>query len=435
MNRAIALRYVFESNATNSRRSRAMRESLCLNAVVIFMLNALNYREQEDRFMLPVANGCSQHAVIREAEVIHITDSDNEHDDFIHNSEVYGVVQTRGTYWLSDIVLDDTVWRVPVSEFLPSDEVLAKCYYENDIENLRDHFGAALNLRLHKERPRNLYRVNNRTYITDDINYAVEANNVERREVGFRLEQEGVRLQPQPRARGRDVEEYNAANGGGELDDIGNDGVLGINEKLEDIWRQFPVDLLLNGPNTKSKSEPSHILMTEDERRRSTIDDFKTLDLRNKFHVAFVKHVGPDEWNNALFKRFFPGKDKIHYKGDSQNYALCRYYTKWMNLIAKLTSSDVARVHKALQDEFKTLLWLPYAQSDRIWKTNKRALTLGLTPYGPPGYTKPRVYLAVNIYATTTQDILRFSPTPTRVTPTRVAAAIAYEEEEGEEEE
>ena len=150
-------------------------------------------------------------------------------------------------------------------------------------------------------------------------------------------------MQPLPRARGADVQEFQVDSDSDEEED----GIRGVNEELEKIWRQFPADIFLVAPNGRTRDQPSHLLMYEHERLRATWDDFKTLDLRNKFHAVHVKSLGLPGWK-IMFDYFFPGKDTIVRRGDKQNYPFCLYYQWWMALIGRLTAKQVRIVKSIL---------------------------------------------------------------------------------------
>ncbi|KAH8976343.1 hypothetical protein EDB86DRAFT_2746663, partial [Lactarius hatsudake] len=152
------------------------------------------------------------------------------------------------------------------------------------------------------------------------------------------------------------------------------DGDQGGSESIDDtiarIWRRFPFDLLENAPNHRFSHEPSHLLMTQEERKQATTEIFKKTDLRRLFSRVVVKVVSPKDWENLQFRRFFPAKGfKIPPR--LQNFPHMLYFQEWITLMGRLTDDDFNVVRGVIWEKFKTFQWLPLTDTDRAWNTKR----------------------------------------------------------------
>lgn len=175
--------------------------------------------------------------------------------------------------------------------------------------------------------------------------------------------------------------------------DEDQDGQEGIDDVIARIWRQFPYDLFENAPNRRSNREPSHLLMSRQEREEATISIFKQTDLRSIFSRAVVKVLTPKEWENLQFKRFFPSKGFVP-PTRFQNFPFMRYFQEWNSLMERLSVEDAKIVRGLIWKEFKTFQWLPLTDTDRAWNTKK--VTGPQWMHLPSDDKKPAVRIALN---------------------------------------
>ena len=193
-------------------------------------------------------------------------------------------------------------------------------------------------------RSRNRVRRTER-YVPDDD--APEANL-------FNVETRGVQLLPRARDEGSDLEDQ----------DEDTEDEEGIDAQLTNLWRQFIKDVLQTVPNRSRGDEDGYCRLDAEERVVGE-DLFKNLCLSDFFNDCQWRVGDQGEWD-TVFDHLFPVKDKAR---RVQNYNASHYYSKWQDIRRRAEKRSLDTIRKALKTKFKTLLWFPFAQADRIWPT------------------------------------------------------------------
>ncbi|KAI0091820.1 hypothetical protein BDY19DRAFT_875179, partial [Irpex rosettiformis] len=92
---------------------------------------------------------------------------------------------------------------------------------------------------------------------------------------------------------------------------------------------------------------------------------------RLPFTAVQLKMATISTWDTTFFNRFFPLKPERDHSSQlrRQNFDKCSYFLEWHTLIARLPLEDVKKIRAALLPWWRTLIWLPYSGSDRMWDT------------------------------------------------------------------
>jgi hypothetical protein len=147
----------------------------------------------------------------------------------------------------------------------------------------------------------------------------------------------------------------------------GNEGD-GIDEELTKIWRQFLLDITQKAPNKKSAADPSYCVLSDNQRREVTERTYQNRKLSDYFLDCQWKIASSSEWS-LVFNRLFPPKNGRRLAGKVQNYESAQYYANWAKLKDRADDETASRMQEALRKKFDSLYWMPFAQTDRIWKT------------------------------------------------------------------
>ncbi|KAK7437734.1 hypothetical protein VKT23_018450 [Stygiomarasmius scandens] len=382
-----------------------MHESAVLYAVATWMLNALNYRESDsNKLMLELVESCMHH--IRVDVGIENEEDEPQRDE--EGDRNYGMVpnRNRGLFFLAAVTTDDRIWRVAPTRFLLQDEKVAKVYRCDAWDEFTQYFGVSRMIQNETERP-TVRRVHNkikRTLRVAQIEREVPGVNVGggNGEDPFQVEEQGVRCRPIARAQGEDVDAFFAQTG------IQRNVDGSVDNKLNLIWRQFPVDIFAVSPNRRGIGNLSYVLLGVVDRLQVTNEVFRTLDLSRLFEKVQVRFMDERDWDRLLFDKLFPDKCEGQgpiYKGDKQSYPSCTYYKDWASLMDRLVGYDREVVRSAVRVRFRQLLWLPWVRSDRMWSTKQeRSHNVVIYPVGGEPGTCPAI--AVNRAMYTGQAII-----------------------------
>jgi hypothetical protein len=156
---------------------------------------------------------------------------------------------------------------------------------------------------------------------------------------------------------------------------MGGAGVLAGDDPdliLSKIWRQFPHDIMAQAPNKQSATEGSYLLLDVAERCYASHIDFQKQDLTGVFEAVQARLVKPTEWTGKIMKLYFPVKGFVA-KARVQNFPKCLYYNMWASLMNRVPDRQEGIVRNELKKKFEGLMWLPYAETDRMWSTRRSA--------------------------------------------------------------
>ncbi|KAF8956187.1 hypothetical protein BDZ97DRAFT_1764028 [Flammula alnicola] len=172
----------------------------------------------------------------------------------------------------------------------------------------------------------------------------------------FDLTQRGYQLTTPPCDEGSDLSE-----------DENEPENLDIDKEMTSVWRQFLLDITSKAPNSKRAHDPSHIVLSQEERTSVNEDTYKNSRLSSYFRDCQWKIATHDEWN-MVFRRLWPDPT-AQLAGKVQNYTSTVYYPKWQSLLARADAATIRRMRASLKEKFDELYWMPFAQTDRIWGT------------------------------------------------------------------
>lgn len=96
---------------------------------------------------------------------------------------------------------------------------------------------------------------------------------------------------------------------------------------------------------------------------------YKTRRLSDIFSDCRWKIGEPREWD-LVFNRLFPPKNGKPLAGKVQNYKSTRCYPEWSRLKERADDETFNRIRQEVRKKFDKLYRLPFAQTDRIWRTS-----------------------------------------------------------------
>ena len=413
--RVAALRYVFEDKLRSAAQTRALRSSLVLGAVSIWMLNALNHTPPSNSRYNVLANACCQH--------IRLGNSDSEDDSTDEDEDnTVPIGYNRGLYFLADLMEDDrnALWRVPMSVSDRIEELtLAGLYGRESMADL-EHEAGLDRVLAPKGTLTHESRISNKRRKTTAIEFA--RPDIDEDNIDLQLADRGVTIHPIALEAGRDVDERHARSyhdlDQPQTQNLGPDGTVAR------IWKQTPFDIFAVAPNGARSKDPSHIIMSKHARNNVTWETFKTTNFSTIFEKVQVRMVSDEFWKTTLFDRYFPPKGTApKERGKLQNFPYTTYYPEWFKLMSQLSDADSKVVRAGLLTEFRKLKWLPHGGSDRMWDTGKMtSQNWKIYPIGSKLEACPQI--AVNT-ATWNMEPITLG----------IRAVYAREEEEEEEEE
>ena len=333
---------------------RVMHSSLTLGAVLIYMLNALNYRPAEGQRETELAETCCWNRYLDDTDS-DIVDSDEDHDPV-------PVMLDYGLYFLSGVYLQaGTALRMGAGDSVSMDCITSLYKVRND-QDLK----IAFHMKTWNGNPqlRNKNRTQNRRKVPVDVRLVATREEL----VAFDtpLSDLGIKALILPQEAGPDIVPRHEDH----MDEEEDNAPENIDSTLTRIWRQFPYDLFENAPNHRSNRQGSHLLLSEEQRREATIEVFRDIDLSQLFSRVLVKIVTPGNWEALQFKRYFPPKG-FDPPTRLQNFPRMRYFQEWNTLMDSLSSRDVKVVRDSFWETFKTFKWLPLTDTDRVWNTKK----------------------------------------------------------------
>lgn len=370
---------------------RPMRSSLTLGAILIYMLNAINYRPAEGRADQELTHTCCWDL------------SGSRDDESAMDSDGSDMIQlpamlTHGLYFISGIVLQDGVaLRMGGGDTVSVDSLL-RLYSVADEQDLKIRF----NIRNWHPNPlaRNSNRIQNRRKVPVDVRHVVHDEELKAQD--RTLEERGVAMMPLPQAAGPDVEGPRVHW----MDEDQDAEKEGIDDIIARIWRQFPYDIFENAPNHRSNREGSYLLMTKQDRLEATVAVFKNTDLRRVLSRAVIKVVSQKDWKNLQFRRYFPTKGFLP-PTRLQNFPYMLYFQEWNTLMGRLSARDAEVVRESIWKEFKTFQWLPLTDTDRAWNTKR--VTGPQWTHLPLDDKKPAVRIALNQMLVQSADAVRIT--------------------------
>jgi len=178
----------------------------------------------------------------------------------------------------------------------------------------------------------------------------------------FSIARHGFSLPSPAHDAGSDVsEEEEEAESQGEGDNI--------DARLTKIWWHFLIDITLKSPNKKLAGKSSYFLLDMDQCLHATEATYNNCKLSDIFSDCQWKIAEPREWG-LIFDRLFPPKNGKPLTGKVQNYKKTQYYPEWVKLRERADDETFSCMRWEVRKKIDMLYWLPFAQTDRIWRTS-----------------------------------------------------------------
>jgi hypothetical protein len=321
------------------------------------------------------------------------------------DGEAVPVDRIQGTWFWADIVTNGAAPKVPTALGAPGD-LLCSVFDVQTVEDLHLLVGAHGAVAAEPRAPGNPRRTNNRRPNNLTVQDVRVGAPVPRER--FDLVARGVMLQPifqdEPEPRGADLDP--------ESDDEDDDREdhRSIDQIVEDMWTSMPYEVMAQSANERSATAPSYTLLSNAQILQTTTALFNRTDLRGVWDAAYFRVVTEKEWQ-AICWRLFPDKFFVPTADPFMHYPNMRYWNDWKKVRTRLSLGDVKIVRKELLKRFKTLLWVPRAESDRVWRTSLARKPRHLFRI-PPG-TANAVSLALNPHVyKESEHILEVGPLP-----------------------
>ncbi|KAG1854263.1 hypothetical protein F4604DRAFT_1514489, partial [Suillus subluteus] len=153
---------------------------------------------------------------------------------------------------------------------------------------------------------------------------------------------------------------------------------------LSAIQRQFASDIFQLAPSPKLALNSPWILLDQEQRKHIKVDVFRSLDLSGIFSQVQYQIVSHADWDNLVFKRYFPAKGASTAKA-LQQFPSASYYRQWKALMDgnDKDEAEIIQNHR-LMPWFEKLYWVPHPASDRMWSTKKGGKEWIMLPPGEP---------------------------------------------------
>ncbi|KAG2063845.1 hypothetical protein BDR04DRAFT_946587, partial [Suillus decipiens] len=165
-----------------------------------------------------------------------------------------------------------------------------------------------------------------------------------------------------------------------------------ISIELSAIQRQFATDIFQLAPSPKLALNPSWVMLNPAQRMQAKVDIFHSLDLSHIFSQVQYRITSDADWDNLVFRRYFPAKGASTAKA-LQQFPSASYYRQWKALRDRLDENHAEIIQNHLKQWFDQLSWVPHPESDRMWSTKKGGKGWIMLPPGEPRHC-PRI--AVN---------------------------------------
>lgn len=336
-----ALYHVVQNLRSSNSTARLQHASLKLGALISYQINSLIYRPAEGR----------AESILLQASCQHVPASA---DGLTSRPIMYG----RGTYFLSDIVNNTGAYQLPDNRPIEVDTILA-LYQRDFMEDIKVEFSQSHAQSSWFRNPKSSElsrkrKTTHRLHGSDDescseMNGGVEENVKEqdtRRSACWAAFDAPPRT---PTAAPASI----------------------ISNELSAIQRQFASDIFQLAPSPKLAPNSPWVLLDPAQRIHAKVDIFYSLDLHSVFSQVQYRFVSDHNWNNVVFRRYFPAKGTSMSKA-LQQFPSASYYRRWRALMDWLDEDDAKIIQNHhLTQWFDNLYWVPHPDSDRMWSTKK----------------------------------------------------------------
>ena len=355
-----------------------MHSSLTLGAILIYMLNALNFRPAEGQRETELTETCCWNLYPDDVDS-DIVESDEDEDPV-------PVMLYYGLYFISGVVLQDGKTLRMGGGDMVSMDCIRRLY---NVRNDQD-LNVAFHMKTWHPDPSQISnnRIRNRRQVPVDIRLVVNKEELVAQDT--HLADLGIKATTVPQEAGPDI----LAPTETRMDEDEDGQEETIDDMVARIWRQFPYEVFEKAPNHRSNQQGSHLLLSAQDRREATIEVFQDTDLSQLFSRVAVKLITPNNWFELQFRRYFPAKGFVP-PAQLQNFSKMLYFREWTTLMENLSIEDAHVVRTSVWTTFKTFKWLPLADTDRLWNTKKVKSTDGYT-HLPYNDNKPTVQIGLN---------------------------------------
>lgn len=162
---------------------------------------------------------------------------------------------------------------------------------------------------------------------------------------------------------------------------------------LAALLHQFPADIFELVP--KPKAGDAWILPHLRLQQLASIGLFKSFDFGLIFRTVQFKIVDNNTWEEIIFDRYFPQKGQVREEG-LQSFPRALYFQAWNSLLERVDEPRSQVIRNHVLEWFRTLWWLPFPESDRMWLAKRTPSTRSGWVMVPPGENRICPRLAVN---------------------------------------
>ena len=324
-----------------------MRPVLRMGALAIWILNALIFRQGEQRRDGEITRSSAYH----EPDDLDEEEDDldaQDMEDLIANDLAAPSLLDRGCYFVSAVQLDHGLFRCPITRELEA-QTYAQMYGAESWGALEQLFHTGEEKQIRKERAGT--GRNRSTAVFEGDRQSPERN------VDFGVTDADAALRPSVMLTGPDI----APNAPRPSNDPGLQN--GVNGELNGIWHQFLRDVLRKCPTGNGGA---YCVLAGAEIEQATEEVYRSTIL--PFRAAFVKVAPKQAWDTAMFDRFFPSRKLVaKFNKPAQHFPHCGYYIRWKSLINKTSGDGDEELREGIRQEFDKLGWLPWNKADRMW--------------------------------------------------------------------
>ncbi|KAJ8487932.1 hypothetical protein ONZ45_g14144 [Pleurotus djamor] len=358
--RAMALSYILSwQREPGAQADRGRECALILTIAAAWMLNSLHSSPDKGGSCKELIQAALPLGDVDMVDVDHIafgspTQDDQVDEDGVSDNEEFGAVPVwpRGLIFLRGIRMGQ---GTPIPRFSahPPCSLSPRAYkyfLKMTLPQFKDKY-----LEVKVGQPPHPHRVHNKVTMVERLRPEAAARPLVR---PFDLESEGYRLGSPVRDTGSDLDEISDAD----EDTLPSQ----LDDALDRVWKEFLVDLAQKAPNRGCRSLSSYCILDDDQRPFVTEENYIG-DPRNYLDDFQFKYSTGPEWER-VFNRLFPEKGSDT-SSRIQGYPSTRWCKGWDKLLERLDQSASVKARKEIKRRIDEFLWLPFAQTDKIWAT------------------------------------------------------------------
>lgn len=159
------------------------------------------------------------------------------------------------------------------------------------------------------------------------------------------------------------------------------DGYEDTNNYVKQLWLASAADIFSIFPTQGKHSKWTKDTFKDDEQTPNSTfkQPFKVLDSICEAYRVFdgaVETAKVTRWD-SVFNLLWPAKGFVPTdKNHDKQYGKMVYWRSWQLFMSNVTDDDATAIRKKVKEEFDTMRWMPFAKTDRVWKTGNAQKSL-----------------------------------------------------------